>query len=270
MERKNKNVKKIIFGRTIVISISLLVQILFIFISTIYLGNNFAIVTLMERIFAGIVILYIINKDIIAEFKLTWIILIFIMPLFGAMFYTYTYFELGSKRQKKEFTRNHYIYTSIFKEDDEVMRDLFKSSPSTYNLSRYIYNRCKYRIYNDTKVNYFSNTLDAFNSMIDNIRKAQKYIFLEYFIIEEGYMWDVLKRELIKKSNEGIEVRIMCDGMNMLKILSKDKFYSLKKYGIKVKIFSPVRAIISTVSNNRDHRKICIIDGKIGYTGERN
>ena len=101
----------------------------------------------------------------------------------------------------------------------------------------------------------------------DSLEKAEKFIFLEYFIVEEGYMWDSILDILKRKVQEGVEVRFMYDGMCSISLLPYNYPKTIRKYGIQCKMFSPIRPVLSTTQNNRDHRKICVIDGKIGFTG---
>ena len=106
-----------------------------------------------------------------------------------------------------------------------------------------------------------------FKAMIQELRKAKKYIFMEYFIVEKGYMWGSILQILREKVKEGVEVRFMYDGMCAISMLPYRYPARLRKYGIKCKMSNKVRPFLSTTQNNRDHRKICVIDGKWGLRG---
>ena len=103
--------------------------------------------------------------------------------------------------------------------------------------------------------------------MVRELQKAEKFIFLEYFIVEEGYMWNTILEILKAKVREGVEVRFMYDGMCSISKLPYDYPRQMRKYGIRCKMFSPIRPVLTTVQNNRDHRKICVVDGKVAFTG---
>ena len=108
---------------------------------------------------------------------------------------------------------------------------------------------------------------EKFEEMKRQLNAAEKYIFLEYFIVERGKMWDEILEILIDKVKQGVEVRFMYDGMCSLFQLPYHYDREIRKYGIQCKMFSPIRPILSSYQNNRDHRKICVIDGRVGFTG---
>ena len=105
------------------------------------------------------------------------------------------------------------------------------------------------------------------DSILHELRKAEKYIFLEYFIIEEGYMWGRILDTLMEKAEEGVIVKVMYDGMCELSTLTPDYCRRLEAVGIEAKPFSPILPFLSSHYNYRDHRKILVIDGKTAFTG---
>jgi cardiolipin synthase len=126
------------------------------------------------------------------------------------------------------------------------------------------------RLYSDTSSRYYSLGEDMFSDMLRDISEAERYVFLEYFIIDEGVAWDRLHTLLVKKAKEGVEVRVLYDDIGCMKTLPQGFGRSLSAEGIKCSRFGRVTPRISNVHNNRDHRKICVVDGKISYTGGAN
>ena len=124
-----------------------------------------------------------------------------------------------------------------------------------------------YPIYKNTRVTYFPQGEDKFAELLIQLDKAEKFIFMEYFIIEEGEMWGAVLEILKKKAAEGVEVRVMYDGMCSVVLLPYGYPKQLEKFGIKCKMFAPVIPVLTTSQNNRDHRKIVSIDGKVAFTG---
>ena len=122
-------------------------------------------------------------------------------------------------------------------------------------------------IYENTKQEYFPLGEDKYVKLLEDLKKAKHFIFLEYFIISKGEMWNSILEILKEKVKSGVEVRVMYDGMCSIMLLPYNYPKELESYGIKCHIFNPIKAIISTYHNNRDHRKIVVIDGIIGYTG---
>ena len=123
-----------------------------------------------------------------------------------------------------------------------------------------------YPIYRNSTVEYFPLGEDKFKRLVEELKKAEHFIFMEYFIVAEGYMWDTVREILVQKVKEGVEVRFMYDGTCMIKLLPYSYPEYLESLGIKCKVFGPIRPALSTVQNNRDHRKIVVIDGHTAFT----
>ena len=267
MNRSKRDIKQIVFGRTIIILFILLIQLVFLYASTVYLSSQAPFIYILERIVSIVAIIYLNNKDIIPEIKQVWILLIITLPLFGTIFYLYTQLEFQSRKLKTQLDKTHHYYTSKLVQDKDVYIDLYKSSTAIANLSNYMMNNTGYPIYKDTRAKYFSSGIEFYNDLISKIMSAKHYIFMEYFIIEHGYMWDTIAQILVNKSKNGVKVYLMCDGMNVLTKIPVEDLNNLKKYGIEFKLFSPAKPIITTVQDKRDHRKICVVDGIYAYTG---
>ena len=137
----------------------------------------------------------------------------------------------------------------------------------TDDLCRYLCKTGAFPIYENTEVQYFPLGEDTFSTMLEELQKAEKYIFMEYFIIEEGYMWGSILKVLAEKAAQGVEVRVMYDGMCEVSLLPHDYPKRMERIGIKCKPFTPITPFISTQYNYRDHRKILVIDGKVAFNG---
>ena len=124
-----------------------------------------------------------------------------------------------------------------------------------------------YPAYANTHVEYFPLGEDKFEALMRELKAARHFIFMEYFIVERGYMWDSILKVLEEKVKEGVEVRVMYDGMCCLMLLPYHYPRVLEKRGIRCKMFSPIKPTLSTYQNNRDHRKIVVIDGHTAFTG---
>ena len=152
-------------------------------------------------------------------------------------------------------------------QDEKVTEALWASKSANAQLSYYLSHQLGFPTYRNTEVEYFPVGADKFASMIKELEKAEKFIFMEYFIVEEGIMWDTILEILKRKVNEGVEVRFMYDGMCAFDLLPYSYPKKLQKFGIKCKMSNKIRPFVSTIQNNRDHRKICVIDGQTGYVG---
>ena len=215
---------------------------------------------------AGTVI-YIINEEGNPSFKLTWIIFVTALPLAGVVFYIYTKLELRRKmiRNRLKDLKNETEF--YLRQNDDVVRAMRSSRLANVNLSYFLYKQVGFPTYGNTRAEYFPLGEDKFAAMLKELKKAKKFIFLEYFIVEEGIMWNSILDVLEEKAAQGVEVRVMYDGMCSVKQLPYDYHKILRKKGIKCKQFEKIKPVFSTSQNNRDHRKICVVDGRVAFTG---
>ena len=188
-------------------------------------------------------------------------------PVFGALFYLFVKFQVESKLINYKLLKIIGETQQYLSQDKKVIDELEKMDMQVANLAKYMINTGGYPIYKNTNIEYFSLGEEKFKEMKRQIKKAQKFIFMEYFIVEESYMWNSILELLEEKVKEGVEVRFMYDGMCSLSLLPYDYPKTLEKLGIKCKIFSPLRPVLSTAQNNRDHRKILVIDGTVAFNG---
>lgn len=212
-------------------------------------------------------VITIINDKSIPAFKITWIMLILVLPFFGVLFYVFMRIMPGAGMIKRRLNDLTIQTESYMRQDQETIQALRLSKPANANLAYYLSEQLSFPVHRNTSVTYFPTGMDKFEELKKQLRKAERFIFMEYFIIEEGEMWNSILKILAEKVKEGVEVRFLYDGTcSMMKVpFGYDR--KIKKLGIKTKIFSPIRPVISSYQNNRDHRKICVIDGKVGFTG---
>jgi cardiolipin synthase len=138
---------------------------------------------------------------------------------------------------------------------------------SFQGFTHYMFHTAHFPVYHNTITEYYPSGEEFFEPFLEDLRSAEEFIFLEYFIIGESYMWDRVLEILKEKAAAGVEVRVMYDGLCSLVLLPYRYPQELAKYGIRAKMFAPIIPFFSTTQNNRDHRKIVVIDGRIAYTG---
>lgn len=271
---KNKAAKKakkgllsVVFSRTALVVVLILLQLALMMGLATFLKEYAFYVYAITMIVQAIVVIYIINEKGNPEFSRTWILLILIFPVFGCLFYIYVKLELGTKYIGDRLDKLETETRAYLEQKEEIIEDLRRSKPANANLSHYMLYQRHFPTYRNTKAVYFSCGEEKFPALIDALEKAEKYIFMEYFIVAEGYMWDTILDILKRKAAQGVEVRFMYDGMCSISLLPYNYPKILRKHGIKCKMFSPIHPILSTTQNNRDHRKICVVDGKVGFTG---
>lgn len=226
----------------------------------------YALLTLLDII----MIIYIHNTDDNPSYKLAWVMLISVIPLFGGLTYLYLRMQFSRRIFIKLQERSTEYGNNYLHQSDGVKMLLEYENKRMANLSNYILNVSSYPVYNNTSVKYYSVGDLQFEDMVKELKKAERFIFMEYFIISPGYMFDTISEILIKKARNGVEVRIMYDGVGTQINMSEKYFRKLSNCGIKCKIFNSFRPFLSSVQNNRDHRKILVIDGHTAFNGGTN
>lgn len=267
VKKAKKGLHSFIFSRTTILMVLLLAQ-LSIFAATLTFLRDYAqYIYGLFGILEIVSVIYIINSKSNPAFKITWILLIFILPVFGTVFYLFMKMVPGTgmiERRLADLTASTREY---MKQDEDTLEALRVSKPANANLAHYLSKQVSFPVHRNTALKYFPTGEAKFEEMKVQLKKAEKFIFMEYFIVEEGIMWGEILEILKQKVQEGVEVRFMYDGMCSLSKVPHGYDKQIRKYGIKCKMFSPIRPVLSSYQNNRDHRKICVIDGKVGFTG---
>lgn len=267
MKRFINCVFKIVFSRTLVVLLMVILQILVLLASFTWLGTYFHYIWEGMSLLGAFLIIFIINKDEPTEFKLTWIIPICLFPVLGALMYVFVVGNLGGVGLKAKI-KKCVEETKTFSGTTDETREAIKTCPEHFKgFAHYMENTAGFPVYHNSTAVYYPLGENKFADLLIELKKAKKYIFLEYFIIERGIMWNAILEILKEKVKEGVEVRVMYDGMCSILLLPYRYPKELQKYGIKAKMFAPIMPFLSTTQNNRDHRKIVVIDGKTAFTG---
>lgn len=265
--KKRKKLLRIVFGRTTFVVLFLLIQIGFLFLGISWLEDYMVYFYGASVALSALVLIYIISADESTSIKLSWVVPILVFPVFGALFYLFVKLQIGTKLigLRLQVTAAE---TALYLRQDEKTAGRFNEiSASQGNLVRYMNRYAGFPVYTDTAAEYFPLGDDMFEEMKRQLKEAKRFIFMEYFIVERGEMWDSILAILEERAKAGVEVRVMYDGMCCLMQLPYSYPKVLREKGIKCKMFSPIRPALSTHQNNRDHRKICVIDGHTAFTG---
>ena len=266
-KKKKGLLQKIFFSRLTVIAILILLQLALWLGLFLWFRQYLTHYEFLRAVFTVAMVLYLFNSSMDSSSKLTWMIVIAVVPFIGAFFLFYSRTNVGHRTIQERSETLIRRTKDTLPQDEKVLRDLEKDPYGTEDLHRYLNRSGCFPIYKDTDVTYFPLGENKFEAMLAELEKAESFIFMEYFIIEEGIMWGRILDVLQRKAAEGVDVRVMYDGMCEITTLSGDYAKRLEKLGIKAKSFSPVRPVISTHYNYRDHRKILVIDGQVAFTG---
>lgn len=218
-------------------------------------------------VFTLLMIIYLFNCEMDATAKLTWMFMIALFPLPTACFLSFAQTNAGHVRIKRRVEELIDRTKGAIAQSEDVIREVKADGSGVAALAEYLGRGGCFPLFSHTDVTYFSLGEDKFAAMLEELRKAEKYIFMEYFIIEEGYMWGRILEVLTEKAKAGVDVRVMYDGMCEVSLLPADYPRLLSEYGIRAKAFSPIMPVVSSHYNYRDHRKILVIDGKVAFNG---
>ena len=214
-----------------------------------------------------IAVLVVLNSDLDPTAKLTWMVVMIFFPVFGALFYWYTRRDVGHRLLKGIMAERQVQSRHQLDQDSSVMKALESRSPGAAGMARYVRRSGCFPVFANTDVTYFPLGETMFERMLTELEQAEKFIFLEYFILDEGYMWDSILDILRRKAAAGVDVRVMYDGTCEFLLLPRNYPKQLEAMGIKCQTFAPLQPFVSTHYNYRDHRKILVIDGHTAFTG---
>ena len=261
-----KKILRFITQRVVITALLIVLQALLLFGFIWKLDNYFVYFYAGSVLLSLLITLGIINSKSNPAYKIAWLIPILLFPVFGGLIYLL----FGSDRTGRYLRKK---LQGIGTEMDNVIGEAHRRSgaeqlpPDAANQSRYI-SHCAYcPPYQNTTTEYLPLGEVKFERMVEELKKAKHYIFLEYFIIQEGKMWNTILDILRQKAAEGVDVRVIYDDMGCIMILPTGYDRTLEQMGIKCRIFNPFVPILSSRFNTRDHRKICVIDGNVGFTG---
>lgn len=259
---------KPLFSKKILTVLFVLLQIALLLMPVLGIYGNYMYLGAFMNIVAAGVVVFEINRESDAGFKLIWIAIIAFFPVFGTVLYFYVQSDVIMRLFKKrvEGLNAMTLKSAVKMGLPEKYIDEFLGEEA--GIMRYLKFRASAPCFEISKITYFPLGEDMFKSLVRDVSQAKKYVFLEFFIINEfDSMWKELLEILQKKAEEGVEIRLVYDAMGSLTTTKSNLDERLRKLGINCYQFSPVKPFISTYHNNRDHRKIVVIDGETAYTG---
>lgn len=261
------NIIRMMFSRVFLVASSIIIQAITLLLLIWKFSSYFVLFDVIFTVISVIVVLTVMNSKSNPSYKIAWIIPIMIFPIFGGLFFLFIGGNRTSKRNKKRMQEIALRMKQYLRQDSYCINKLFKEDKPAANQSKYIHNYSSCPVYENTYTNFLAPGETFFENILIELKNAKHYIFLEFFIIEEGKMWNSILDILQEKVKEGVDVRVIYDDVGCLFKLPSDYFKKLESMGIKCGVFNRFVPILSLGLNNRDHRKIAIIDGHTGYTG---
>lgn len=252
--------------RSVMVAVSLLVQIAVLVLMIVKFSESFKYFYWICIFVSFLAALGIISSRSDPAYKIVWLVITLPFPVFGGMLYLL----FGGSRHSRWLqaaVQNIDEKTIAALKGDFKADTLVRVGEDAAIQARYLERRAHCPVYDNSRAEYFSIGEDCYERMLVELKKAERYIFLEYFIIEEGKMWDSILAVLQEKAKQGVDVRVMYDDMGCMFTLSGDYQQKLEKMGIRCYAFNRFVPVMSLLLNNRDHRKMCVIDGRVAFTG---
>ena len=267
LRKGKRGVLNVVFGRTMLILMMLAVQILLLVLAYRSVQTFMPYLYGVQMVLYVVLLLHLVNKPSEPTIKITWIMLIVLLPALGVALYVFVEMEIGHRVLNRRLSEVIRETAPLLPERAPFKRDLDREQPQMAGLARYVWENGSYPVYDNMAVEYLPSGEASMEAMVRDLQRAKDFIFLEFFIIEEGWMWGHILKILEEKARQGVEVRVMYDGTCALFRLPYRYPQMLEKLGIRCKMFAPLRPAVSTHYNNRDHRKIVVVDGRVAYTG---
>lgn len=265
-EENTKNSVK----RLVMVAISILLQVIWIIVLAARLTNYYAAISTLSSIVGLLLVFRVYGLPLNSAYKISWIILILMFPIMGVCLYLMFGRTGALGGLRKWFDKVHASYAHLLPQDRQIVDKLEMTDGTLARQSGYLRNGAGYPVYQNTDVEFYGDTTQALEAQKEELRKAKKFIFMEYHAIEDAVAWKGIEEILEEKAAEGLDVRVFYDDMGSIGFINKDFMEKLKRKGIQCKVFNPLMPILNVFMNNRDHRKITVIDGKVGFTGGYN
>lgn len=248
--------------RGFVVGIGILLQLILSVLLYLFVIDKLWFINILFSFLQVIIIVYFIKNSKNYSLTLPLIIILLFFPLIGTILYMIIHQNKKHSKILKNSIRSEKEYKKYFEQDKTIKEKIKENSRL-----RYISDYAGFPITTNNEVCYYPIGELAFESMIEELEKAKTFIFLEYFIINHGTMWNTILEILKRKVKEGVQVRVLYDDVGCLATLKKNYNKELEKFGIKCIVFNQLNPISGVIMNHRDHRKILVIDGKVAFSG---
>ncbi|MBP5261976.1 MAG: cardiolipin synthase [Clostridiales bacterium] len=254
-------------GRIIIVAALLILQVVLLILGFLFL---FSKLPLLMYVMYGLGFVFVIAlnaKDHANDIKLIWVIIILSFPVVGIILYLLFHYSPAMHVMKKKIRNADNFMMENLRQDERTTALLEKAAPHEYTMFKYLKDFALYPFYTDTDTRYYGDATECYHAMIEDIRNAKSFVFMEYHAIENKEAFEPLHDALKTKALEGVDVRIIYDDVGSFVFVNPEFKRMLESEGIKCCIFNPMSPLLDVFMNNRDHRKICVVDGEVGYTG---
>lgn len=251
----------------IVVALGVLLQLGFTLSILLSFGEHSALINMGFEFLSIVLFLGLIRNSKSMNTKIPWIILILLAPIFGTLLYVVLGQNLHTSKILKAIQASTKNSKKYLEQDAKILEKIKQKNPNIYGQVNYICQKAGYPVYENTGIQYFEIGEKAYQAMLEELKKAEKFIFIEYFIIENGEMWQGILDILEEKAQAGVDVRVIYDDVGSVATLKNHYDKVLEKKGIQCICFNKLKAALAVIMNHRDHRKIMVIDGCVAFSG---
>ena len=252
------------------IALSILFEIGLILMLINFLYMDYVLVEIVIRIITIPLGLYIYSEHKTASMKMPWILLILATHVVGVTLFLLVGLNGGTKKMKERYKKVDEQIFPLLPENKHVLDKLEECEPNAYGIAAYLSKYSHYPVYENTDVTYYDRAEDGLEAQLIALKEAEQFIFMEYFAIQNTVAWGRIEEILVEKAGKGVEIRVYYDDVGSVGFVNRDFAKRLKSLGINCRVFNPFMPGINVFLNNRDHRKMTIVDGKVGFTGGYN
>ncbi len=256
-----------IFSRATVTVIMILIQITYLALFFMEILDGVPWLHSALEILSFVMAIYIVNQEDNPAYKIGWLLLMGFFPVFGGLFYLMFGSKKPGRHLRKRLENQTDRIRGLLPQNPAIMEKLEKRQKAT---ARYVAKYGSYPVVDGSEMEYYPNGESMYKAMLESLKSARKYILLEYFIIGEGKLWDEVLAILQEKVKAGVRVMVIYDDIGSVFVLPKHYDEKLRKMGIECLAFNPILPFFSLIMNNRNHRKILVVDGHTAFTGGMN
>lgn len=259
-------IKKLFSKRLFVAGLMVILEIITLVILILSFAAYTIYIKIVFTILSFLIALYIIRNTRHLASDLTWIIFVLVFNVVGGIIYLLTNFNLITNKYFRKMRRVETLTRDQLIQKENILGEVKKENKYVYTDLNYLKN-CYYPTYKNSSFKYYPLGDDVYKTMLNELKKAEKFIFLEYFIIDEGVFWHSVLDILLQKVKEGVDVRVIYDDIGCVNTLDKKYYKFLRENGIKTVVFNKISPFLEIFMNYRDHRKILVIDGNVAFSG---
>ena len=262
-----KRLINILFSKMMITAYIIIFELFLIFLFVSFLSSISKPISLFLKIFSVLMVIYVYNRNDNPSYKLAWTSVILALPTVGGVLYMLFGGKKVSKELRRIIDRSNDDTKGIMLQEEKLLEKLRKENVEAAKQANYLMKYGGYPCLSQTETTFIASGREYYELLMEEIKKAEKFIFLEYFILEEGKMWNDILDVLCEKAKKGVDVRLIYDDVGCIVKLEDGYDEKMSQMGIRCKVFNPIKARLAIQMNNRDHRKITVIDNKTGFTG---